>query len=98
MNKKNALPVWREGRFYGRSWKKSIQNERMGDAALSAFFREGGRYEDEMIGRPSGIACFVLHGAVIFASLQPFLIPICVMLSLCIYGETLRGTNHVPFL
>lgn len=24
----------------------------------------------------SGIACFILHGAVIFASSQPFLIPI----------------------
>lgn len=39
MNKKNAPPVLREGYFYGRSWKKSIQHERMDDAALSAFFR-----------------------------------------------------------
>lgn len=46
----------------------------------------------------SGIACFILHGAVIFASSQPFLIPIWAMLSLCIHRETLRGMNHVPFL
>lgn len=84
MNKKNAPPVLREGYFYCRSWKKSIQHERMDDAALSAFFR----YR----------LFYTAWGAVIFASSQPFLIPIWAMLSLCLHSETLRGMNHVPFL